>query len=69
MTDGLPADLVAIGWEKDGACAVQQPEAIAAKLASTGADSASSFGLGAGALALALIGLGFMFAIRPRTRA
>jgi hypothetical protein len=69
MTDGLPADLVAIGWEKDGACAVPQPEAIAAKLASTGADSASSFGLGAGALALALIGLGFMFAIRPRTRA
>jgi hypothetical protein len=70
MTDGLPADVVAIGWEKDDACAAPEPDtAEAPQLASTGTESASLVGFGAGALGLALVGLGFMVATRRRTRA
>jgi hypothetical protein len=70
MTDGLPADVVAIGWEKDDACAAPAPDtAEAPQLASTGTESASLVGFGAGALGLALVGLGFMVATRRRTRA
>jgi hypothetical protein len=70
MTDGLPADLVAVGWEKDDACAAPQPVATEApQLAATGTDSVPAFGFGVGAIALALVGLGFMAGARRRTRA
>jgi|GEM_PF-1294928 len=70
MTDGLPADLAAVGWEKDDACAAPQPATTEApQLAKTGTDSALSFGFGGGALALALVGLSFLAVARRRTRA
>lgn len=48
LAAGLPADLVATGWEKDDSCVPQ--------LANTGADLGSATGLGLGAVVLALVG-------------
>ena len=60
LAAGLPADLVAIGWEKNDACA---------QLANTGIDSAASTAVTAGAIALGMLGLGFVVIARRRARA
>jgi LPXTG-motif cell wall-anchored protein len=56
MATGLPADLVASGWETNDACVPQ--------LANTGVDTAVTGGIAAGAGALALLGLGLVVARR-----
>jgi LPXTG-motif cell wall-anchored protein len=57
LVDGLPAGLVAVGWN-DGACAPLLPN--------TGVDSTVSAGIAAGASAIALLGLGLGLVVARR---
>jgi hypothetical protein len=62
MTDGLPENFVAVGWETDDACEVEA-------LAPTGSGLDSAAGIAAGALGISLAALGFFVRAKRRARA
>ena len=68
MTDGLPTDIAAIGWETDDACTTKNGTAGAEKLAATGPGMASAVSLAAGAIGLVIAGIGSLLRVHRRNR-
>ena len=69
MTDGLPADINAVGWETDNACATKNKNATDAnKLAQTGPGLSSVAALAVGAIGIGIAGIGSLVRVRRRNR-
>ena len=68
MTDGLPADINAVGWETDNACATKKNATDANTLAQTGPGLSSVAALAVGAIGIGIAGIGSLIRVRRRNR-
>jgi hypothetical protein len=68
MTDGLPTDIAAIGWETDDACATKKGTTDAEKLATTGPGITSVAALAVGFIGLGIAGTGSLMRVHRRNR-